>query len=61
MEESKFEPHNKIMKFIEETVKQATDKQIEDCYWLTYEDDDPISSAFCCEREKRKKLVNGKQ
>lgn len=55
------QPYNDIMKYADERLKSATDAQIENCYWLTYEDDGTIAEKIRSERYQRQHKVGRKR
>lgn len=51
--ERQHQAYNDILDSMHKRIKEATDQEIEDGYWLTYEDAGDIASAFRSERYNR--------
>lgn len=55
------QPYYDIMAYAEQRLKEANDEQIENCYWLTYEDEGTIAEKIRSERYNRQHRVGRKR
>lgn len=52
-----YKPVYDIHEYIEKRLKEATDEEIEHCFWLCYEDEGPIADALQNERSRRQEAL----